>query len=300
MPGEYGISGHISTDTAVLSIDHEALKSLLNTPQPSGKLARWGMALQELDLVVVHRSGKTNANVDALSRFPLATSADDNPTCGVVATITAGETEEGLSAEQRQDTELAVIIQYIETGVLPEDGKLAKQIALTSHLYTLQDGVLYRVEKDATLRVVPPSTFRRRLFQEAHTEAHLSDTKVHSELQRHSWWDGMRRDITNWTRAFLTCATLNTGRMVRPPLSPIPVSGPFDRVGVDILQLPCTKCGNRYAIVVMDYLTKWPEAFPAPDQSSATVARVLVEEVMSRHGVPSEILSTEARPSFRV
>ena len=30
--------------------DHEALKSLLNTPQPSGKLARWGMALQELNL----------------------------------------------------------------------------------------------------------------------------------------------------------------------------------------------------------------------------------------------------------
>ena len=27
--------------------DHQALKSLLNTPQPSGKLARWGMALQE-------------------------------------------------------------------------------------------------------------------------------------------------------------------------------------------------------------------------------------------------------------
>jgi hypothetical protein len=41
----------------------------------------------------------------------------------------------------------------------------------------------------------------------------------------------------------------------------------------------------------MDYLTKWPEVFPAPDQSSATVARLLVEEVVSRHGVPSEILS---------
>lgn len=26
--------------------DHEALKALLNTPQPSGKLARWGLALQ--------------------------------------------------------------------------------------------------------------------------------------------------------------------------------------------------------------------------------------------------------------
>ena len=30
--------------------DHEALQALLNTLHPSGKLARWGMALQELDL----------------------------------------------------------------------------------------------------------------------------------------------------------------------------------------------------------------------------------------------------------
>ena len=30
--------------------DHEALKSLLNTPQPSSKLAHWGMAIQELNL----------------------------------------------------------------------------------------------------------------------------------------------------------------------------------------------------------------------------------------------------------
>lgn len=30
--------------------DYEVLKSLLNTPQPSGKLARWGITIQELDL----------------------------------------------------------------------------------------------------------------------------------------------------------------------------------------------------------------------------------------------------------
>jgi len=30
--------------------DHEALKYLLNTPQPSDRLGRWEMALQELDL----------------------------------------------------------------------------------------------------------------------------------------------------------------------------------------------------------------------------------------------------------
>ena len=37
--------------------DHEVLKSLLNTPQPSGRLARWGMALQELDLHTVYTTG---------------------------------------------------------------------------------------------------------------------------------------------------------------------------------------------------------------------------------------------------
>jgi len=30
--------------------DHEVLQALLNTPHPSGKLARWGIALQEMDL----------------------------------------------------------------------------------------------------------------------------------------------------------------------------------------------------------------------------------------------------------
>ena len=32
--------------------DHEALKGLLNTPHPSGKLAKWGLALLELDLKI--------------------------------------------------------------------------------------------------------------------------------------------------------------------------------------------------------------------------------------------------------
>jgi len=48
--------------------DHEALKSLLNNPQPSGKLARWGMTIQELDACILHWSGKHNSNADALSR----------------------------------------------------------------------------------------------------------------------------------------------------------------------------------------------------------------------------------------
>ena len=62
-------------------------------------------------------------------------------------------------------------------------------------------------------------------------------------------------------------------------------------MGVDVLQLPVSARGNKYAIVFMDYLTKWPEVFPAKDQSAYTIAKTLVEKVIPRHGVPAQLLS---------
>ena len=283
-PYLYGHSCEVYTD-------HSALTSLLNTPQPSGKLARWGMAIQEMDITIRHRSGRTNANADALSRAPLCSGG--STTSEVEGVIASLDPTADLPTLQRQDIELAVIT-YLETGELPLDEKNARRVALTESQYSLEDRVLYRVEADGTLRVVPPSSQRERLFQEAHSGvfgAHLSDTKVYTELRRHYWWTGMRRDISCWTRGCLVCATRCVGRVVRPPLTPIPVAGPFDRVGVDIIQFPRSRQGNQYAVVFVDYLTKWPEVFPTPDQSAATVVRLLVEEIVSRRGVPAELLS---------
>ena len=39
------------------------------------------------------------------------------------------------------------------------------------------------------------------------------------------------------------------------------------------------------------FLTKWVEVFPSADQSALTIAHLLVEEIVSRHGVPKELLS---------
>lgn len=51
-----------------LYTDHTALTSLLNTPRPSSKLARWGMDIQEVDIRIRHRAGRNNTNADALSQ----------------------------------------------------------------------------------------------------------------------------------------------------------------------------------------------------------------------------------------
>jgi len=58
------------------------------------------------------------------------------------------------------------------------------------------------------------------------------------------------------------------------PIDPIPVAGQFDKVGVDVLQLPKSFEGNQYAIVFVDYLTKWPEVFAVKDQSALTICKV--------------------------
>ena len=50
--------------------DHKASKALLNSPHPSGKLARWGLSIQELDLHIHYHRGRKNEKVDTLSRSP--------------------------------------------------------------------------------------------------------------------------------------------------------------------------------------------------------------------------------------
>ena len=172
---------------------------------------------------------------------------------------------------------------------------------LTKDQYELVDGILYRLEKDKTLRVIPPRSTRKKQFDEVHSgkfAGHLRGAKIHRLLSKHYWWPGMRKDIHYWCRACLTCATRHTGRVIRPPLAPIPVSGPFDRIGVDVVQFPRSKRGKRYAIVFIDYLTKWVEVFATPNQSALTIAELLVEDKISRHGVPRELLS-EGLLSFR-
>ena len=54
----------------LLHTDHSALKELLTTKEPKGRIARWIHKMAELDFVVVHRPGRSIGHADALSRLP--------------------------------------------------------------------------------------------------------------------------------------------------------------------------------------------------------------------------------------
>ncbi|OPJ70774.1 hypothetical protein AV530_017149 [Patagioenas fasciata monilis] len=48
---------------------------------------------------------------------------------------------------------------------------------------------------------------------------------------------------------------------------------------------------ERYCLVISDNFTKWVEAFPARNNMASTTAKILVEHIFSRWGIPKEIYS---------
>ena len=50
------------------------------------------------------------------------------------------------------------------------------------------------------------------------------------------------------------------------------VGAPMERLALDVLgPLSITDNGNKYLLIVADYFTKWPEAYPLPNQEATTV-----------------------------
>ena len=70
----------------------------------------------------------------------------------------------------------------------------------------------------------------------------------------------------------------------------------MDSIATDILaELPMAEQDNRYILVIFFYFTKWKVSFPMPNMDVATVARIIVEEVVARFVVPSSLHSDQGR-----
>ena len=120
---------------------------------------------------------------------------------------------------------------------------------------------------------------------------HLGVETTYNKVKERYYWPKMYDDIKIYIESCDNCQRRGKTKR-REELLPLRVGGPFDKIGIDIKgPLPVTTKGNRYIVVAMDYFTKWPEARAIPDAKANTVAKFLFEKIISRHGVPKEILS---------
>jgi len=53
---------------AKIVIDHKVLTYLVNKSNPSGRLTRWLLLMEEFDIDIVHLPGKQHDNVDGLTK----------------------------------------------------------------------------------------------------------------------------------------------------------------------------------------------------------------------------------------
>ena len=143
--------------------------------------------------------------------------------------------------------------------------------------------------------LVVPKCCRKEVLKLVHCSpmaGHFGETRTLDTLRRRVVWPRMTMDVKEVCQACPTCQLAAPATLKRAPLHPLPIiRTPFDRIAMDIFgPLRRTRSGNKYVLVIMDYATKWPEAFPLCNITSETIIECLIE-VTSRLGVPKEVLS---------
>ncbi|UYV80868.1 hypothetical protein LAZ67_19002048, partial [Cordylochernes scorpioides] len=262
--------------------DHHSLCWLANIKDPSGRLARWALRLQEFDISIVYKSGKKHQDADCLSRNPLLDTDENN--IPELISIT------DVRKEQEKDDQITKIIQGSQSK---GDG-----------VFKLIEGILYRKNYDPMGKMwllVVPKQMRIDILREAHDSpmaGHLGFAKTYDRVRKKYFWPGMYRSVKQYVSHCRECQR-RKGSTGRPPgqLVPIPpVARPFQRVGIDLLgRFPVSNNGNKWIVVATDYLSRYAITRAIPNGSAEEVAKFMVEDILLKHGAPRELISDRGR-----
>jgi ribosomal protein L21E len=125
------------------------------------------------------------------------------------------------------------------------------------------------------------------------TSGHLGIEATYNRLKDKYYWNQMFDDIKEYVQSCDSCQRFGKPKRTEP-LHTIPVGQPFEQIGIDIVgPLPVTPRGNRYIVVAMDYLTKWPEAKPLTNATAEAVAQFIYDDIICRHGAPTVLISDQ-------
>ena len=131
-----------------------------------------------------------------------------------------------------------------------------------------------------------------KLAHSSPAAGHFAEARTLDTLRQRVTWPRITSDVKEACRSCPTCQRSAPTTMKRAPLHSLPIiRTPFERVAMDIFgPLKRTKSGYKYLLVIMDYATKWPEAFPLRNVTTESVVECLIE-LTARLGVPKEVLT---------
>ena len=107
-------------------------------------------------------------------------------------------------------------------------------------------------DQNDRVRLVVPEVLRMQLMEEVHSggfSGHFAIKGLYRKLCKLYRCRGMYSDVYTFCKVCLTCAAYNGGgRRTKPTLKSIPVGGPFERVGVDLMEMPLTVQGTSTSL----------------------------------------------------
>lgn len=302
----------------LLRTDHAALKWLMQFKNPEGQVARWIERLQEFDFEIEHRAGTAHRNADAMSRRPCSEtcthcSRAEKKDAPVYRTALVADNWQpaDIHKDQESDPSLGLLMTWKKDGHRPSREEVARHSPAVKSYWAqwdsivLDNGVLKRILEDPEggeqrRQIIVPRNRIPEVLRELHngtSGGHLGVAKTLGKLRERFYWVNCKDDVKNWCRKCDTCAASNgPQRRQRAPMKLYNVGSPFERIAIDVAgPFPETEAGNKYIVVVMDYFSKWVDAYALPNQEAATIADVLVKEWICRFGVPQELHSDQGR-----
>ncbi|KAK3093316.1 hypothetical protein FSP39_013979 [Pinctada imbricata] len=300
----------------LIRTDHSSLRWLMQFKNPENQLARWLEILSEFDFEIQHRPGRQHCNADALSRVPCRQCGyitewdkdDVDPLANKVYSASS-HTINSLRDMQAEDKDLIKVRGWLNSKVRPDSKVVQSESYYLKSLYSQfdrlcqLDGILYRKWEDfeasmTKYQALVPLSQRRVILRYCHDEktaGHLGIKKTLEKVRQGYYWPKMQSDVRLYVNGCEFCTKRKgENKTKRAPMKLVQTGYPMERIAIDILgELPLTESGNKYILVISDYFTKWTESFPMPNMEARTVAKTLVEQVVTRFGVPAAIHSDQ-------
>ena len=121
-------------------------------------------------------------------------------------------------------------------------------------------------------------------------------THTHSKIQLHYFWPRMSDFIRDRITACHKCIARKSPVNRHQPMGHVPVSGRFERMSMDLLDVSVISAkGHKYILVVCDYFTKYTEAYPLADKTARSVADALMDIWLPRYGFPLFLHSDQGK-----
>ncbi|KAI3768718.1 hypothetical protein L2E82_19548 [Cichorium intybus] len=267
----YGVKCTIFTD-------HKSLKYLMDQANLNMRQRRWLDVLKDYDCEIHYHPGKANVVADALSR-----KASGAPLRGVCLRMTIvtplleliRKAQVEASKSENQKGERIV-------------GQLAAMVKDSRDLLTCHERIW----------VPKLGGVRQTLLEEAHKSRfsiHPGAIKMYRDLREYYWWPGMKREVAEFVERCMTCRRVKAEHQ-RPHgrLQPLEIpEWKWEHITMDfITKLPRTPRHMDTIWVIVDRLTKSAHFLPIQETYSAKeLAKVYVDEIISRHGIPVSVIS---------